>query len=78
MVLEVFILVLVAKLFTTIFCRFASRFIAWILSRVLGASVQFRVAGWVFVRDIVVKFKKVSSFAFVACSIILTLVEMLW
>ncbi|KAL6176770.1 hypothetical protein ACLB2K_053403 [Fragaria x ananassa] len=37
---------------------FASRFIAWILSRVLGASVQFRVAGWVFVRDIVVKFKK--------------------
>ncbi|KAM5575295.1 protein SABRE [Rosa sericea] len=37
---------------------FASRFIAWILSRVLGASVKFRVAGWVFVRDVVVKFKK--------------------
>ncbi|KAL3504883.1 hypothetical protein ACH5RR_034724 [Cinchona calisaya] len=37
---------------------FASRLLDWILSRVLGASVQFRVGGWKCLRDIVVKFKK--------------------
>ncbi|KAL2506067.1 RNA pol II promoter Fmp27 protein domain [Abeliophyllum distichum] len=37
---------------------FASRLLAWILSRVLGASVGFRVGGWKCLRDVVVKFKK--------------------
>ncbi|XP_031273592.1 protein SABRE-like [Pistacia vera] len=37
---------------------FASRLVAWILSRILGASVGFRVGGWKCVRDVVVKFKK--------------------
>ncbi|XP_027148947.1 protein SABRE [Coffea eugenioides] len=37
---------------------FASRLLTGILSRVLGASVQFRVGGWKCLRDIVVKFKK--------------------
>ncbi|KAL0718645.1 hypothetical protein Bca4012_067968 [Brassica carinata] len=35
-----------------------SRFFAWILSRVLGASVVFRVGGWKCLRDVVVKFNK--------------------
>ncbi|XP_010553676.1 PREDICTED: protein SABRE [Tarenaya hassleriana] len=35
-----------------------SRLFAWILSRVLGASVGFRVGGWKCLRDVVVKFKK--------------------
>nr|XP_048331916.1 protein SABRE isoform X1 [Ziziphus jujuba var. spinosa] len=37
---------------------FASRLLAWILSRVVGASVGFRVGGWKCLRDVVVKFKK--------------------
>uniref|UniRef100_A0A2P2MSK6 Protein SABRE isoform X1 n=1 Tax=Rhizophora mucronata TaxID=61149 RepID=A0A2P2MSK6_RHIMU len=37
---------------------FASRLVAWILSRILGASVGFRVGGWKCLRDVVVKFKK--------------------
>ncbi|RZC51991.1 hypothetical protein C5167_020418 [Papaver somniferum] len=37
---------------------FAARLLAWILSRVMGASVGFRVAGWNCLRDVVVKFKK--------------------
>ncbi|KAF8029833.1 hypothetical protein BT93_E2300 [Corymbia citriodora subsp. variegata] len=37
---------------------FASRLVAWALSRVLGASVAFKVGGWKCLRDIVVKFKK--------------------
>ncbi|XP_059634339.1 protein SABRE isoform X2 [Cornus florida] len=37
---------------------FASRLLAWILSRILGASVSFRVGGWKCLRDVVVKFKK--------------------
>ncbi|CAI9116131.1 OLC1v1017206C1 [Oldenlandia corymbosa var. corymbosa] len=37
---------------------FASRLLAWFLSRVLGASVQFRVGGWKCLKDINVKFKK--------------------
>jgi len=39
--------------------RFASGLVAWILSRILGASVGFRVGGWKCLRDVVVKFKKV-------------------
>ncbi|KAI9106951.1 hypothetical protein K1719_022479 [Acacia pycnantha] len=39
---------------------FASRLLAWILSRILGASVGFRVGGWKCLRDVVVKFKKGS------------------
>ncbi|KAL3613192.1 hypothetical protein CASFOL_042962 [Castilleja foliolosa] len=38
---------------------FASRLLAWILSRVMGASVGFRVGGWKCLRDIVLKFNKV-------------------
>ncbi|CAK7347282.1 unnamed protein product [Dovyalis caffra] len=37
---------------------FASRLVAWILSRIVGASVGFRVGGWKCLRDLVVKFKK--------------------
>ncbi|PON89822.1 FMP [Trema orientale] len=37
---------------------FASRLLAWILSRKLGASVRFRVGGWKCLRDVVVTFKK--------------------
>lgn len=37
---------------------FASRLLAWILSRVMGASVGFRIGGWKCLRDIVVKFNK--------------------
>ncbi|KAG8369181.1 hypothetical protein BUALT_Bualt15G0124500 [Buddleja alternifolia] len=37
---------------------FASRLMAWFLSRVLGASVGFRVGGWKCLRDIVLKFNK--------------------
>lgn len=43
--------------------RFASRLVAWILSRLMGASVGFRVGGWKCLRDVVVKFKKVLFFA---------------
>lgn len=41
------------------FFRFASRLVAWILSRVVGASVAFRVGGWKCLRDVVIKFRKV-------------------
>ncbi|KAL5844517.1 hypothetical protein ACOSQ4_010475 [Xanthoceras sorbifolium] len=37
---------------------FASRLLAWILSRVVGASIGFRFGGWKCLRDVVVKFKK--------------------
>ncbi|XP_038714762.1 protein SABRE isoform X2 [Tripterygium wilfordii] len=37
---------------------FASRLVAWILSRLVGASVAFRVGGWKCLRDVVVNFKK--------------------
>ncbi|KAL1310204.1 hypothetical protein AAHE18_17G231100 [Arachis hypogaea] len=37
---------------------FASGLLAWILSRILGASVGFRVGGWKCLRDVTVKFKK--------------------
>ncbi|KAL5714351.1 hypothetical protein ACHQM5_016327 [Ranunculus cassubicifolius] len=38
--------------------QFAARLVAWFLSRVMGASVTFRVAGWNCLRDVVVRFKK--------------------
>ncbi|XP_047307389.1 protein SABRE [Impatiens glandulifera] len=41
-----------------LFFMFASQLLAWILSRILGASVQFRVGGWKCLRDVSVKFKK--------------------
>ncbi|XP_058221220.1 protein SABRE-like isoform X1 [Rhododendron vialii] len=37
---------------------FALRLFAWILSRLMGASVGFRIGGWMCLRDVVVKFKK--------------------
>lgn len=37
---------------------FASTLLAWILSKILGASVGFRVGGWKCLRDVVVKFEK--------------------
>ncbi|GER37363.1 Golgi-body localisation protein domain [Striga asiatica] len=37
---------------------FASRLVAWILSRVMGASIGFRVGGWKCLRDIYLKFNK--------------------
>lgn len=37
---------------------FASRLLAWVLSRIVGASVRFRVGGWKCLRDVVVKFNK--------------------
>lgn len=40
-------------------CRFVVRLVAWALSRVVGASVAFRVGGWKCLRDVVVKFNKV-------------------
>lgn len=46
-------------MFLHFYCRFASGLVAWILSRILGASVGFRVGGWKCLRDVVVKFKKV-------------------
>ncbi|KAK9271467.1 hypothetical protein L1049_027058 [Liquidambar formosana] len=39
---------------------FAARLLAWILSRIVGGSVGFRVGGWKCLRDVVVKFKKGS------------------
>ncbi|KAL9229212.1 hypothetical protein vseg_004701 [Gypsophila vaccaria] len=39
---------------------FVARLVAWALSRVVGASVGFRVGGWKCLRDVVVKFKKGS------------------
>uniref|UniRef100_A0A7C9DLQ6 Uncharacterized protein n=1 Tax=Opuntia streptacantha TaxID=393608 RepID=A0A7C9DLQ6_OPUST len=39
---------------------FAARILAWALSRIVGASVGFRVGGWKCLRDVVLKFKKGS------------------
>lgn len=39
---------------------FAARLLAWFLSRILGASVGFRVAGCNCLRDVTIKFKKGS------------------
>ncbi|CAI0545806.1 unnamed protein product [Linum tenue] len=51
---------LIACITLWLFFIFASRLVAWILSRVVGASVGFRVGGWKCLRDVVVKFKKGS------------------
>lgn len=40
--------------------RFASRMLAWFLSRVMSASVSFRVAGFNCLRDVNIKFRKVT------------------
>ncbi|KAL6527291.1 hypothetical protein OROGR_016381 [Orobanche gracilis] len=37
---------------------FASRLVSWILTRVMGASVGFRIGGWKCLRDIILKFNK--------------------
>ncbi|KAF7139251.1 hypothetical protein RHSIM_Rhsim07G0212900 [Rhododendron simsii] len=52
------VLYLVWMTYYTSCFRFASRLVAWILSRLMGASVGFRVGGWKCLRDVVVKFKK--------------------
>ncbi|XP_010277543.1 PREDICTED: protein SABRE [Nelumbo nucifera] len=39
---------------------FAARLLTWFLSRIMGASVGFRIAGWNCLRDVIVKFKKGS------------------
>lgn len=56
---QLFVFVSTFSLCNLSFLRFASRLVAWILSRILGASVAFRVGGWKCLRDVVVKFKKV-------------------
>jgi hypothetical protein len=43
----------------SLLCRFAARLLAWFLSRVLAASVGFRVAGFNCLRDVTIKFHKV-------------------
>lgn len=42
--------------------RFAARLLAWFLSRILQASVEFRVAGCNCLRDVSVKFSKVVHY----------------
>ncbi|RXH92539.1 hypothetical protein DVH24_033435 [Malus domestica] len=37
---------------------FYSRLLAWILSRVVGASIRFQFGGWKCIRDLMVEFKK--------------------
>ncbi|CAN6971528.1 unnamed protein product [Brassica rapa subsp. trilocularis] len=49
---------LIVSIFLWMIFILCSRFFAWILSRVLGASVVFRVGGWKCLKDVVVKFKK--------------------
>ncbi|KAI7989013.1 Protein SABRE [Camellia lanceoleosa] len=49
---------LVSSIILWLVFMFASRLLAWILSRIMGASVGFRVGGWKCLRDVVVKFKK--------------------
>ncbi|KAI8014433.1 Protein SABRE [Camellia lanceoleosa] len=49
---------LLASIILWLVFMFASRLSAWILSRIMGASVGFRVGGWKCLRDVVVKFKK--------------------
>lgn len=39
---------------------FVARILAWALSRIVGASVAFRIGGWKCLRDVVLKFKKGS------------------
>ncbi|KAG9440183.1 hypothetical protein H6P81_020348 [Aristolochia fimbriata] len=49
---------LITCVFGWIVFIFTARLLAWVLSRVMGASVGFRVAGGNCLRDICVKFKK--------------------
>lgn len=49
---------LIVSILLWIIFMFASRLLAWALSRILGASVGFRVGGWKCLRDIIVKFNK--------------------
>ncbi|KAL7208123.1 hypothetical protein ACSBR1_029976 [Camellia fascicularis] len=49
---------LVSSIILWLVFMFASRLLAWILSRIMGASIGFRVGGWKCLRDVVVKFKK--------------------
>jgi hypothetical protein len=44
--------------------RFAARLLAWFLSRVLSASVGFRVAGFNCLRDVTIKFHKVGLLSY--------------
>ncbi|KAL8261516.1 hypothetical protein R6Q59_025565 [Mikania micrantha] len=37
---------------------FASKLVAWILSRIMKASVTFKVSGWKCLRDVTIKFEK--------------------
>ncbi|KAI3760743.1 hypothetical protein L1987_51142 [Smallanthus sonchifolius] len=37
---------------------FASKLVAWILSRIMKASVAFKVSGWKCLRDVTIKFEK--------------------
>lgn len=47
------------NLYLSLVGRFASRLLAWFLSRILKASVGFRVAGCNCLRDVNLKFRKV-------------------
>ncbi|KAL1539208.1 protein SABRE [Salvia divinorum] len=49
---------LVVSVLLWIVFMFASRLLAWILSRVMGASIGFRIGGWKCLRDVVLKFNK--------------------
>ncbi|XP_058081672.1 protein SABRE [Magnolia sinica] len=51
-------MLLVVSVFGWIIFIFAARLLAWFLSRNMGASVGFRVAGCNCLRDVVLKFKK--------------------
>ncbi|EPS64261.1 hypothetical protein M569_10518, partial [Genlisea aurea] len=51
---------LLVSILLWIIFMFASRLLAWMLSRLLGASVGFRVGGWKCLRDIAIKFNKGS------------------
>lgn len=51
-------LFLVVSIIGWVLFMFAARLLAWVLSRTMGASVQFRVAGCNCARDVLVKFKK--------------------
>jgi len=55
-------LFLVVSIIGWVLFMFAARLLAWILSRTMGASVQFRVAGCNCARDVLVKFKKLNQF----------------
>lgn len=49
--------------------RFIVRLVIQLLDRFAGASVEFQIAGWKSLRDVVVKFRKVSSVSLTTCYI---------